>query len=877
MVPSDSSSHRKSNATSLKMLLAKEMTKEVESKRKPQSVVARLMGLEEDLPAKGSVLHQVKSDFRKSQSCNQLKAINKDLKQQAQHHFIKSTTQDVNPFCQEAVQYNGVYEVSEAHTRIGYFQDKLSQKGGSSGNTSDRVDILEGSVMEKECSGMADKPLHSKDLQEALRMVSSNKDLFLKFLEEPNSIFSRQLIGSNTNIAPPQRKRITVLKPLGYVEGDGIRQTGMEQIKEQNGAAVRGFHQFSCNYKEENPSVPSRIVLLRPTPGKPNITKAKLIPRTTPFLPINPIGLRGALDDNGATLGSTKVEPGIIHNLQDGCHQRDESLLSSSYSNGYGGDESSLGDSEIDQNSDSDIEYIEDNGGSLSDSEGCSPVSKRSWNYTKRHGNSYSGSSFSKTSHFAESSVTKEAKQRLSERWATVTCDQICQEKVKFPRSTCTLGEMLSIQEVKNDVLINGLPSVSTSHSCDAENELPTQAKYATACRKDEKYGERPMGLPRSTSVPLIPSMLNNMVANVKASNHQGHERAKHVVASNKEKSSFRGRVSDFFFPRSKRTRRQISASHTSDWSSAKTETCSGDSQSDANHDLDGNEKSTSTSEGTAALSEVPTSLDCPSGNLSKLGLNEGLNSTRDQPSPTSVLDAPSEDSSCNEPESSASTTSKNAKAVSRSSAIDSVACSLSWDDTTSESPLPRTRGQSSFLPDADDEESECHILVQNIMSSAGLDDAQSSMIFIGWHLPDCPLDPVLFSKVLELREQSSYQRLLFDCVNVSLVEIGENTLLSTFPWSKAHSRTWGGATSALGIEVWSILKDWIYGTRMFVVNRRDNAGIMMDRIVKQEVEGTGWVKMVTTQFVGITEQIEAGVLDDLMGEAVLDFACACQ
>lgn len=53
--------------------------------------------------------------------------------------------------------------------------------------------------------------------------------------------------------------------------------------------------------------------------------------------------------------------------------------------------------------------------------------------------------------------------------------------------------------------------------------------------------------------------------------------------------------------------------------------------------------------------------MDCRSGNLNKLGLNEVLNSTRDQPSPTSVLDAPSEDSSCNEPESSASTTSKNA------------------------------------------------------------------------------------------------------------------------------------------------------------------------------------------------------------------------
>lgn len=590
--PCDGSSRRKSNATSLKVLLAKEMTKEVELKRKPPGVVARLMGLEEDLPANGPVLHQAKSGFRKSQSCNQLKALNKDLKQQEQHRLIKSTTQDIHPFCQEAVQYNDVYEVSEAQTRMSYFQDKISQKGGSSGNTSNRVDILRGSVMEKKCLGMAEKPLHSKDLQEALRVVSSNKDLFLKFLEEPNSIFSRQLVGSHTNLAPPQKKRITVLKPLGSFESDGTRQTGTEQIQEQNGAAMREFHQ-SSNFKEENPSLPSRIVLLRPTPGKPSLTNAKLTPRTTPFLSINPSDFRVALDGNGATLRSTKVEPGIIHNQQDGCHQGDESFLSSSYSNGYGGDESSLGDSEIDQNSDSDIDYIEDEGDSFSDSGGCSPVSKRTWHYTKRHGNPYLGSSFSKISHFAESSVTKEAKQRLSERWATVTCDEISQEQVELPRSTCTLGEMLSLQDVKNDNFINELPSVSTSRCYDRENELPTQAKYATACRKDEKNGERPMGLPRSTSVPLIPSTLNNMVANVKTSNHQGHERTKHIVASNKEKSFFRGRVSDFFFPRSKRTTRQISANHTSDLSSGNTEDCGGDSQQDANHDLDGNEKST--------------------------------------------------------------------------------------------------------------------------------------------------------------------------------------------------------------------------------------------------------------------------------------------
>jgi hypothetical protein len=220
---------------------------------------------------------------------------------------------------------------------------------------------------------------------------------------------------------------------------------------------------------------------------------------------------------------------------------------------------------------------------------------------------------------------------------------------------------------------------------------------------------------------------------------------------------------------------------------------------------------------------------------------------------------------------------------ASRSSAIEDVACSLSWDDATSESPLAGISRPPYLHSDADDDESECHVLVQNIMASAGLDDddARSSMVFTGWHLLDCPLDPLLRKKLLELRERRSYRRLLVDCVNVALVEIGENALLlSAFAWSKARCRTWRRENSSpdFGVEVWSILKDWIHGARMFVVSKRDNTGIMMDKIVKQEVEGSVWVKMTLSQVVDITEQIQEGVLEELVADAVLDFAtCCCQ
>ena len=61
------------------------------------------------------------------------------------------------------------------------------------------------------------------------------------------------------------------------------------------------------------------------------------------------------------------------------------------------------------------------------------------------------------------------------------------------------------------------------------------------------------------------------------------------------------------------------------------------------------------------------------------------------------------------------------------------------------------------------------------------------------------------------------------------------------------------------------------------MVSKRDNAGIILDRIVKQEVEARGWVKLMMAQVVDITEELEGGVMDELVEEAVLDFTVCFQ
>ncbi|WVZ74591.1 hypothetical protein U9M48_022755 [Paspalum notatum var. saurae] len=859
----DSSSSRKSNATSLKMLLAKEMAKEVESKRRPPSVIARLMGLEEDSPTEEPIVQNMKSNLG-----SYLNATNNTL-QEKDHHQPMLKIQSHHPY-DEKIEHNDIYEVSEEQSGRSNFQDQTSQKGGSSGNKSEQFDIAQEKCMEPSLV-FKEKLLCTKDLPEAFDVPCSNKGLFLELPEEHNPTFSRQLSGLHKNGAAPQTKRITVLKPIISVDVSGARQFRAEQVGKQNALKMRRFDRIPSS-KEEIPSQTSRIILLRPTPGKPGIPKAKLTPRATSFQLTNQNVLSGSSDINGTTIGSSGLVHGSVQHRLDGCHQRDDSLLSSAYSNGYGADESSFSDSEDGSETD-DI--------TPSNSEGGSPLSKHSENYIRRYEGQCTSSSFSQISHFSESSVIREAKRQLSERWAIVTCDETSQ--VQPSKRKCTLREMLSIKDDKKEHDTTGTLSVSSNQSCCLENELTSFTTCVTASRKNDNNDERSSSkkFPRSKAVPVRSSRFDNMVVGVQASDPESR-RLKVAAVSNKGKTAFKGRISEFVLSRSKKPRRQASTYHPSDCFADRLEACVVHNRLDYNHNLDANEKamhcgldsfstqiSASMSDRTSGASE---SLGCSSRNLDKLGVNKGLNSKRDQPSPTSVLDAPSEDSSCNEPETSRRTTSKNG--ISRSSAIKTVNRFLSWDDIASVSQSLRNPRLTSLLSDVDDDESECHVLVQNIMSSAGLSTSQSSMVFSGWHLPDHPLDPVLCNKVLELQEKSSYRKLLFDCVNVALVEIGENTLLSAFLRSKRHCRTWRDTSSPyLGVEVWNILKDWIYGAQMLMVSKKDNAGIMLDRLVKQEVEGRTWMNLFMSQVVDITEQLEGGVLEELVEEAVLDLA----
>ncbi|XP_078427722.1 GPI-anchored adhesin-like protein, putative (DUF3741) [Wolffia australiana] len=244
-----------------------------------------------------------------------------------------------------------------------------------------RMDLVRQKFMEAKRLATDQRLLQSKEFQGALEILSSNRDLFLKLLEEPNSLLS-QAAAPPPPPPPPAMKRITVLKPSKSVE---------------------------------NLPPPTRIVVLKPSPRK---------------------GQEPEPPPEEEVSSCRDVAKEITRQIREslGGNRRDDALLSSVLSNGYTGDESSF------------------NSDNLSDSELIS------WEHGNRMGSPFSLSSLSRGSYSPDSLVVREAKKRLSERWAMVASggsgggkEQQQQHQRPVRRSSSTLGEMLSIPEKKEE------------------------------------------------------------------------------------------------------------------------------------------------------------------------------------------------------------------------------------------------------------------------------------------------------------------------------------------------------------------------------------------------------------------------------------------
>ncbi|GJT85072.1 DUF3741 domain-containing protein [Tanacetum coccineum] len=139
--------------------------------------------------------------------------------------------------------------------------------------------LVRETFMEAKCLSTDEKLRQSKQFQDALEFLSSNKEVFLKFLQEPNSLFSE-----HHNLPyvppPPDSRCITILRPSKLADGHKLTGSVKKNGKQINKNGQMGH----CNTRDKSTdgvvqppkgylTPPTCIVVLKPSFGNPHQMK----------------------------------------------------------------------------------------------------------------------------------------------------------------------------------------------------------------------------------------------------------------------------------------------------------------------------------------------------------------------------------------------------------------------------------------------------------------------------------------------------------------------------------------------------------------------------------------------------------------------------
>ncbi|KAK8517967.1 hypothetical protein V6N12_016801 [Hibiscus sabdariffa] len=874
-------SSKKGNATPMKMLLAQEMSKDVESKRNPPNVVAKLMGLDA-LPRQQHNSSPQRCRFKGSSRHSLCRSeIPVGSWEQDQSFPDEQMQCEASP-CEVPNKYKDVYEIWQQSPRTTYSRDSTPQKGSYIDNVNEnKMALVRQKFMEAKHLVTDEKLRQTKEFQDALEVLSSNRDLFLKCLDEPNSTFSQHLNNFRSLSLPPQTKRITVLRPSKMVDKEKLAGTGDKADKQTKKPVqtdqVIGWAQ------------PWKTQDIIRTPASPSPPSPRIL-----------LGgdLCEELEEDDAEESkevATKITRQMRENMMG--HRRDETLLSSVFSNGYTGDDSSCNRSEN--------EYAVEN---LSDSEVMSPTSRHSWDYINRFASPYSSSPFSRASCSPESSVCREAKKRLSERWAMMTSNRTSQEQRHGRRSSSTLGEMLALSDTKKLV-----------RSEEEGSSKEQEARGSTSCiasnlYKEESTSDSPKNILRSKSVPGSSTMY---FSDPEASKEQV---PKELMKAKSMKSSLKEKVSSLFFSKNKKTNKEkYCGSQYTDESPSVTPGAPGSPlihhrniSNDASQCANDNHIQECLSPvlgGSESKTPLPDLIGtgqkqgmiAVEGGLSvaKPSMSFHISENQEQPSPISVLEPPFE-----EDENTVSESSGGIKPVHRgvgvpprsnlidkSPPIESIARTLSWNDSCSETAtLLYPSKLSSVSPGTNEEERDWFLFVQLLLSAAGLngEEVQFDSFISRWHSPESPLDPCLRDKYDNLndkeplheakrRQWKSNRKLVFDCVNAALLELtgsgSDSSMRAIMSFGRAQTTAKEGASPMLVDHVWAQMEEWFSGkVKCLVGDDGDIDSLVVEKVVRKEV-GKGWADNMKLETGNLGREIEWRLVEELVEEAVIDLS----
>ncbi|KAK1353274.1 DUF3741 domain-containing protein/DUF4378 domain-containing protein [Heracleum sosnowskyi] len=837
-----SSPNRKSHGTPIKMLIAQEMSKEVDSKQKPPSVVARLMGLD-TLPLQQSYSPSQRNHSRGSSRSQSCVSFGSWQEEQEIHQY------------QEQNGYKDVYEIRQPHKK--YVKDKVPrQERFDERSFEKKMALVRQNFIELKRLSTDEKLRHSKQFQDALEVLSSNKDSFLKFLQEPNSMFSQQLSDLQSNPLPSEKtKRITILKPAKMVDSNkvtGLGKKDEEQINEisQIGRVNRldkiGFSPPIASKFEDSPVQATRIVVLKPSPGKSQDIRAAISPLSPSPKALHVEDSRARFEDDDAKESremAKEITRQMCENLR--VQRRDETLLSSVISNGYTGDESSFDKSEI--------EFAAEN---LSDSEAMSPTSRHSWDYINRLSSPYSLSTFSRASYSPESSVCREAKKRLSERWAMMTSNG-SQEQKHVKRSSNTLGEMLALSDMRRSV-------IPEKDSIRSEQDKGSTSRFTADLTDEDKCYTPTRNILRSKSVPASSTAYSSgFDSEVSDPKMENTDIVKELTKSRSMTSMLKGRVSSLFFSRTNKSSKQKSSNPRDKIESAELP------RHPSGHDVDidfegelpyllGSSNKASPSHSFSVetkgglvhtKAESSATKPCPSRNPFE---------NQEQPRSFSVLETPFQEDDHMELEFSDNFSllqngfdlpaySGKSNLIDKSPPVRSIARTLSQNDSCTETVSLYPLKTSVVMRDA--EEERCHSL-------------------------ESPLDPLLRDNYLGLKdkeilhEAKRMQYLVFDCVNAALGELAvyESGQWKSRPCDRVHDQR------SIFDSVWTQM-EWFSGEVSSVLGESwENNSLVVEGLVRKDVIGKGWVDQLIMEIDNFRKEIEVKLLEELVQEAVEEF-----
>ncbi|PPS02377.1 hypothetical protein GOBAR_AA18266 [Gossypium barbadense] len=772
-------SSKQSTGTPMKKLLAKEMTKENESRRRPPSVIARLMGLD-GLPPQQPDHKQQKR--------------NENSHEKVQKGSTSYSWQSSRKSSKDEQEFKDVFEVLDALKMEGA---SFSSQGTVKSKLSDtEVAFIRHKFMEAKRLSTDEKLQDSEEFNDTLEVLNSNTDLLLNYFQQPNSLFTKHLHDLRV---PPQSHcgRVTAIKSSHTLNNENCcfaQRIGRETQTKLHCKSPMG-HQEDClnhsygRYTAHNPSkspvvqleekngptiVPTRIVVLKPNLGKSqNSSRTASSPCSSHHFPskcTRHSEILGIQNKEAEIWGKNKVhqDTGFSrYNSRDSREMAKEITrqmknsfnnspvtISTSRFRGYAGDESSCDVSGSESANDSDVTTV-------------SYRDNISWN-KRRHRRSSSRSS--------ESSVSREAKKRLSEREVIPGNSsgpvgvERCNEIGNHVRPA-VLNEPLGISSRdgwKDGCLGNlsrsrSLPASSTNFGSPGR-EAPLPSNQRSRVKKSQLLGRSCSSSKEYSDT----SPDSNVIPYQVKQNIEGDKQSENNVSVSGASSSAMDSSSVL--------------ENAADVNDQNKPVLSEPSQMELSPPASLNPAIVSTSDldnlDSQEPSEGPSKQTTPRCPVSELESQANCKEA-DQPSPVSVIEAPFTDDLSSGSESFESISAdlhlrmQLRQLKLESEAYEDGTLLLSSDDDSNE--VSVGFAEESGRPKA--EENWESVYIVDVLVGSGIDGAELDTFLAAWHSPECPVNPLVFQQLEKKYCSLNYwsraeRRLMFDRINSKILEM---------------------------------------------------------------------------------------------------------